>query len=75
MILIFFYCAISKVKILKHIHSNEDFAIATALLGETERLSFGVKEVLERIICFLYKGKDEVNVNNVILKVEKGTTT
>ena len=64
MFLIFFYCALGKVKIFKHIHSNENFTIATALLGETERLSLGIKEVLERMICVLYKAKDEVNVNN-----------
>ena len=64
MILIFFYCALVKVKNFKHIHSNEDFTIATAVLGETERLSLGIKEVLERMICILYKAKDEVNVNN-----------
>ena len=63
-ILIFFYCALGKVKIFKHIYSNEDFTITTALLGETERLSLGIKEVLERMICSLYKAKDEVNVNN-----------
>ena len=64
MILIFFYCALDKVKIFKHIHSNEDFTIATALRGATERFSWGIKEVLERIICVLFKAKDEVNVNN-----------
>ena len=64
MILIFFYCALGKVKIFKHIHSNEDFTITTALLGETEKLSLGIKEVLERMICVLYKAKDEFNVNN-----------
>ena len=52
------------MKNFKHIHSNEDFKIATALLGETERLSLGIKEVLERMIWVLYKAKDEVNVNN-----------
>ena len=29
-----------------------------------ERLSLGIKEVLERMICVLYKAKDEINVNN-----------
>ena len=64
MILIFFHCALSKVKIFKHIHANEDFTIATAVLDETERLSLGIEEVLERTICVLYKAKDKVNVNN-----------
>ena len=64
MIFIFFYWALGKVKIFKQIHSNKDFTIATALLGETERLSLGTKEVLKRMICVFYKAKDEVNVNN-----------
>ena len=52
------------MKIFKQMHSNKDFTIATALLGETERLSLGIKEVLKRMICVFYKAKDEVNVNN-----------
>ena len=47
MILIFFFVfTLGKVKILKYIHSNEDFTITTALLGESERLSFSIKDVL-----------------------------
>ena len=66
MILIFFFVfTLGKVKILKYIHSNKDFTITTALLGESERLPFSIKEVLERMVFVLYMAIDEVSVNNV----------
>ena len=66
MILIFFFVfTLGKVKILEYIHSNKDFTITTALLGESERLPFSIKEVLERMVFVLYMAIDEVSVNNV----------
>ena len=48
LLILFFCCELGKVKILKQIHSNEDFTIVTALLGKTGRLSFGVNGALKK---------------------------
>ena len=48
LLILFFCCELGKVKMLKQIHSNEDFTIVTALLGKTGRLSFGVNGALKK---------------------------
>ena len=59
----------SKVKVMKTVKKDEDFLIAASLLCENESVSTTVRETLERMVCLLYKTKQEVDVNDARYKL------
>ena len=43
---------------------NEDFLDAAALIGEEKIMSNDAKETLERMVCYLYQAKMDIDVND-----------
>ena len=67
--IVFYFCFLGKVRIMKLVSVNDDFVSAMTLLGEEGEPSVAVKETLERVVCSLYQVKLEIDVNEARYKL------
>ena len=57
------------MKFLKVVCSNMDFLDAVTLLGESEVMSLSIIEVLESMVCSLYRARQEIEINEARYKL------